>query len=66
MSNNELLNYMQKHPILNIGTLGSVSHGKSTLVSMLTGTKTQRHSDEQIRNITIKPGYANLKIWKNG
>ena len=66
MSNNELLNYMQKHPILNIGTLGSVSHGKSTLVSMLTGTKTQRHSDEQIRNITIKPGYANLKIWKSG
>lgn len=65
MSNNELLNYMQKHPILNIGTLGSVSHGKSTLVSMLTGTKTQRHSDEQIRNITKRTGYANLKIWQN-
>lgn len=61
----ELLNYMKHHPIINIGTLGSVSHGKSTLVSMLTGTKTQRHSTEQIRNITIKPGYANLKIWQD-
>ena len=61
----ELLNYMKYHPIINIGTLGSVSHGKSTLVSMLTGTKTQRHSTEQIRNITIKPGYANLKIWQD-
>ena len=62
---NELLDYMKHHPIINIGTLGSVSHGKSTLVSMLTGTKTQRHSTEQIRNITIKPGYANLKIWQD-
>jgi len=61
----ELLNYMKHHPIINIGTLGSVSHGKSTLVSMLTGTKTQRHSTEQIRNITIKPGYANLKLWQD-
>lgn len=55
---------MENQPILNIGCLGSVSHGKSTMVYQLTGTKTQRHSDEKIRNITIKPGYANLKIWK--
>jgi translation initiation factor 2 subunit 3 len=56
---------MQNQPILNIGCLGSVSDGKSTTVEKLTGTKTQRHSSEKIRNITIKPGYANMKIWYN-
>lgn len=50
-------------PNLNIGTLGSVSDGKSTMIYQLTGIKTQKHSSEKHRNITIKPGYANLKIW---
>jgi translation initiation factor 2 subunit 3 len=54
---------MDLQPICNIGTLGSVSDGKSTLVEKLTGIKTQRYSSEKIRNITIKSGYANLKIW---
>jgi len=63
MSN--LINCMKYQPILNIGCLGSVSDGKSTTVYQLTGTKTQRNSKEQIRNITIKPGYANMKIWEN-
>jgi translation initiation factor 2 subunit 3 len=56
-------NFLNRQPILNIGCLGSVSEGKSTAVFQLTGTKTQRHSSEQKRNITIKPGYANMKIW---
>ena len=53
----------QKQPIMNIGMLGSVSDGKSTTVLKLTGTKTQKHSSELKRNITIKPGYANMKIY---
>jgi translation initiation factor 2 subunit 3 len=53
-------------PVLNVGMLGSVSDGKSTCVRELTGIKTQRHSSEKTRNITIKPGYANLKIWSDG
>ena len=56
---------MEKQPILNIGCLGSVSDGKSTTVFQLTGTKTQTHSKEKTRNITIKQGYANMKIWQN-
>jgi len=55
---------MNNQPIINIGMLGSVSDGKSTTVFSLTGVKTQRHSDEMKRNITIKPGYANMKIYK--
>jgi translation initiation factor 2 subunit 3 len=57
---------MIKQPILNIGCLGSVSDGKSTTIRQLTGIKTQRHSNEEIRNITIKPGYANMKVWHKG
>jgi small GTP-binding protein len=50
-------------PIINIGCLGSVSDGKSTLVEKLTGIHTQQHSQEKHRNITIKQGYANMKVW---
>ena len=55
---------ISKQPIMNVGMLGSVSDGKSTCVRALTGIKTQRHSSEKTRNITIKPGYANMKIWE--
>jgi len=56
---------MNNQPIINIGCLGSVSDGKSTLVEKLTGIKTQRHSSEKSRNITIKQGYGNMKIWRH-
>ena len=55
---------IKNQPIINIGCLGSVSDGKSTLIEILTGIKTQKHSNELIRNITIKQGYANMKIWE--
>ena len=54
---------LHNQPNFNLGTLGSVSDGKSTMIYQLTGIKTQKHSSEKHRNITIKPGYANLKIW---
>ena len=56
---------MNNQPIINIGCLGSVSDGKSTLIDKLTGIKTQKHSQEKIRNITIKQGYGNMKIWQD-
>ena len=59
------MQYIKSQPIINIGCLGSVSDGKSTLVKSLTGTKTQKHSNEKIRNITIKQGYGNMKIWED-
>jgi len=58
-------NIINNQPIINIGCLGCVSDGKSTLIEKLTGIKTQRHSTEQDKNITIKQGYGNMKIWKN-
>jgi translation initiation factor 2 subunit 3 len=56
---------MNNQPLFNIGCLGSVSDGKSTLVEKLTNIKTQKHSLEKCRNITIKQGYANMKIWND-
>ena len=56
---------LNNQPIINIGCLGSVSDGKSTLVEKFTGTKTQRHSSEKTRNITKNQGYANMKIWSD-
>jgi len=49
---------------INVGTLGHVSHGKSTLIKALTGVNTIRHYNELERNITIKLGYANAKIYR--
>ena len=65
MNTIKLSEVIKRQPIINIGTIGHVSHGKSTVVFALTGKKTQEHSAEQVRNITINLGYANTKIWYN-
>jgi len=46
----------------NIGLVGHVDHGKTTLVKTLTGDWTDRHSEEQERGISIKLGYSNATI----
>lgn len=45
---------------LNIGLLGHVDHGKTSITKMLTGTWTDVHSMEVKRGITIKLGYAEM------
>ena len=55
---------MEFQPQINIGMIGHVSDGKSTLVKALTGQSTQRFSKEKEANLTIKLGYANCKIIK--
>eukprot|EP01102_Stenamoeba_stenopodia_P008229 TRINITY_DN234_c0_g6_i1.p1 TRINITY_DN234_c0_g6~~TRINITY_DN234_c0_g6_i1.p1 ORF type:complete len:615 (+),score=179.88 TRINITY_DN234_c0_g6_i1:499-2343(+) len=55
---------MNSQPVINIGTLGHVAHGKSTIVRGLTGVRTTKHTSEMKLNITIKLGYANCKIYK--
>lgn len=55
---------MRKQATLNIGMIGHVAHGKSTIVRAISGVKTVRFKSELERNITIKLGYANAKIYK--
>jgi translation initiation factor 2 subunit 3 len=55
---------LPKQPEVNIGTIGHVDHGKTTLVQSLTGVWASRHSEELKRGITIKLGYADMPIYK--
>jgi len=55
---------MKNQPTINVGMIGSVSNGKSSVTEKITSVKTQKHSSEMKRNITIKLGYANAKIFK--
>lgn len=55
---------MSKQATINIGTIGHVAHGKSTVVKGLSGVHTVKFKQEKERNITIKLGYANCKIYK--
>lgn len=49
---------------INIGTIGHVAHGKSTVVKAISGVQTVRFKNELERNITIKLGYANAKVYR--
>jgi translation initiation factor 2 subunit 3 len=55
---------ISRQATINIGTIGHVAHGKSTVVKAISGVKTIRFKNELIRNITIKLGYANAKIYR--
>ncbi|HNW06040.1 MAG TPA: translation initiation factor IF-2 subunit gamma [archaeon] len=50
--------------VLNIGVVGHVDHGKTTLTSKITGTWTNKHSDEIKQGISIKLGYADACFYK--
>jgi len=55
---------ISRQATINIGTIGHVAHGKSTVVKALSGVQTVRFKNELERNITIKLGYANAKVYK--
>jgi len=53
-----------KQPEVNIGMIGHVDHGKTTLTKALSGEWTDRHSEEVKRGISIRLGYADVAFYK--
>ncbi|MAG07216.1 translation initiation factor IF-2 subunit gamma [Candidatus Pacearchaeota archaeon] len=56
---------ISKLPVLNVGIVGHIDHGKTTLLHALTGRFADVHSEELKRGITIKLGYADAILRKN-
>ncbi len=55
---------LPEQPEINLGTLGHVDNGKSTLVQAITSVWTAKHSEELRRGITIRVGYADAAFYK--
>ena len=53
-----------RQPEINIGMIGHVDHGKTTLTKALSGEWTDRHSEEIKRGISIRLGYADVNFYK--
>ena len=55
---------LPSQPEVNIGLVGHVDHGKTTLTQALSGVWTDTHSEERKRGISIKLGYADTAFYK--
>ncbi|MGK0208899.1 MAG: translation initiation factor 2 subunit 3 [Patescibacteria group bacterium] len=51
---------------INVGIVGHIDHGKTTLLQKLSGKWADTHSEELKRGITIKLGYADAIIKEDG
>ena len=55
---------ISKLDTINVGIVGHIDHGKTTILHKLSGKWADTHSEELKRGITIKLGYADALIKK--
>jgi translation initiation factor 2 subunit 3 len=55
---------LPRQPEINLGMIGHVDHGKTTLTQALTGRWTDQHSEELKRGISIRLGYADAAFYQ--
>jgi translation initiation factor 2 subunit 3 len=53
-----------EQPEINIGMIGHVDHGKTSLTKAMTGKWTDTHSEELKRGISIRLGYADATFFR--
>ena len=56
--------FITEQPTIIIGSVGEVANGKSSVLREITGTNLMKFKKEAEKNMTIKLGYTNTKIYK--
>ena len=59
------INDISVKPNYNIGLLGSLANGKSTIIKILCDKDPHTSTKELVRNITMNAGFGNMYIFKN-
>ena len=55
-------NHVNVQPTVNVGLIGHVAHGKTSITQVISGVDTRRHKREIMTNRTLKLGYTNARI----
>lgn len=60
---NRYQHLMRQQAVVNIAFIGSVAHGKTTLVEKLSSIDTRRYAVESKKGYSVKIGYANFLLY---